>query len=217
LSPDTGLGPAPMARIAPIARWTLALAVLVLVAGCRQDMHDQPRYKPLAKSDFFANGSSARMLPAHTVARSDLHADKLFYTGFTPDGDPTPTLPVPVTRELLLRGQERFNIFCSPCHGRTGEGRGMVVRRGYKQPPSYHIDRLRQAPPGYFFDIITNGFGVMPSYAAQIPAEDRWAIVAYVRTLQLSRDYDASKLSSEQRAHLDQPPAATAPAAGGDE
>ena len=209
MSPETGR------RSASISRWALAIAVVLLAAGCRQDMHDQPRDKPLARSDFFANGSSARMLPAHTVARGDLHADKLFYTGFTPEGDPTPTLPVPVTRELLLRGQERFNIFCSPCHGRTGEGRGMVVRRGYKQPPSYHIDRLRQAPAGYFFDIITNGFGVMPSYAAQIPAEDRWAIVAYVRTLQLSRDFDASKLTSEQRARLDQP--AAAPAAGENE
>jgi cytochrome c553 len=197
----------------PLGRPALAAAALVLAlaaGGCRQDMHDQPRYKPLAASDFFANGSSARPLPAHTVARGQLRADALFYTGITPEGDPTPVLPMPVTRALLERGHQRFDIFCSPCHGRTGEGNGMVVRRGFKQPSSYHVDRLRQAPAGYFFDIMTNGFGVMPSYAAQVPPEDRWAIVAYIRALQLSQDFDAARLDPAERARLDAP--ATAPA-----
>jgi mono/diheme cytochrome c family protein len=187
----------------------LALAG-ALALGCRQDMHDTPAYKPLGESDFFADGAQARPLPAHAVARGDLREDKLLYTGFTPAGDIAMAPPMPVTRELLTRGRERYDIFCAPCHGRTGEGRGMVVRRGYKQPSSYHVDRLRQAPVGYFFDVATNGFGIMPSYAAQIPVADRWAIAAYVKTLQLSQYYDAARLTAEERARLDAPAAAAA-------
>ena len=196
-------------------RFTLAasaLAALVLLAGCRQDMHDAPRYKPLAESDFFADGASARPLPAGTVARGQLRDDKLFYTGRTPEGSLALEVPVPVTMELLRRGHERFDIFCSPCHGALGDGRGMVVQRGYKQPASLHDERLRRAPAGYFFYNITNGFGVMSSYASQIPPADRWAIVAYVRALQLSQHLDASRLSAEERARLDAP--AAPPAAG---
>ena len=192
-----------------------ALLLALAAAGCRQDMHDAPRYKPLAASDFFADGASARPLPANAVARGQLREDKLFHTGYTPAGDIVGTIPMPVTRELLQRGRERYGIFCAPCHGATGDGRGMVVQRGYKQPSSYHVDRLRQVPVGYFFDIMTNGFGVMPSYAAQVPSEDRWAIAAYLRALQLSQYFDAANLSAEERAQLDAPAHAPgAPPAG---
>ncbi len=183
----------------------LVTATALLAGACRQDMHDQPRIKPLAENDFFANGSGARPIPPGTVARGELHADKALYTGRMPDGSLVSELPIPLTRATLERGRERFNIFCSPCHGRTGNGDGMVVRRGYKQPPSYHIARLRMAPVGYFFFIMSNGFGVMPTYAPQIPVRDRWAIAAYVRTLQLSQHFDASKLSPAERAKLDAP------------
>jgi len=191
---------------------TLAAAMtLLLAAGCRQDMHNQPKIKPLAENDFFADGSGARPLPAHTVARGELHADKALYTGRAADDSLLTEIPMPLTRQVLERGRQRFDIFCSPCHGRTGEGDGMVVRRGLKQPPSYHIDRLRMAPVGYFFYIMSNGFGVMPSYAAQVPVEDRWAIAAYIRALQLSQHFEASKLTAEERARLDEP---ALPAAG---
>lgn len=198
--------------VAPPRAARLAAAGLLLLgfAACRQDMHDQPKLKPLAKSDFFADGRASRPLPAHTVAQGQLRADKVFYTGKGADDMPVAALPMPVTRQLLVRGQERFNIFCSPCHGRLGDGRGMVVRRGYKQPPSYHDDRLRSVPVGYFFDVMTNGFGVMSSYAAQVPAEDRWAIAAYIRALQLSQHVEATSLSPEERAQID---ASEAPAA----
>jgi mono/diheme cytochrome c family protein len=183
----------------------LLAATAVLVGACRQDMQDQPRIKPLAENDFFANRSGARQLPEGTVARGQLHADKALYSGRAADDSLLTALPFPLTRAVLDRGHERFNIFCSPCHGRTGMGDGMVVKRGYKQPPSYHVDRLRMAPVGYFFFVMSNGFGVMPSYAAQIPVEDRWAIAAYVRTLQLSQHFDASRLTPEERARLDAP------------
>ena len=191
------------------ARWLApVLVAAIAAAGCRQDMHNQPKVKPLAENTFFADGSGARPIPAGAVSRGDLRADHLLYTGRLADDSLATELPMPVTRELLVRGRERFNIFCSPCHGRTGQADGMVVRRGYKQPSSYHVDRLRMAPVGYFFDVMTNGFGVMPSYAAQVPVEDRWAIAAYVRTLQLSQHYDASRLSAAERAKLDAPPEA---------
>lgn len=181
--------------------------------GCRQDMHDQPKLKPYRSSQFFVNGSGMRNLPAHTVARGSLQGNTHFYTGRMPDGSMATELPMPMTKALLKRGQERFTIYCTPCHGQVGDGRGMVVRRGYKQPTSYHDERLRQVPIGYFFDVMTNGFAVMPSYAPQVPPEDRWAIAAYIRALQLSQHVDASSLTAEQRAALDAPPA-TAPAHG---
>ncbi|HEX9799485.1 MAG TPA: cytochrome c [Thermoanaerobaculia bacterium] len=185
-----------------------ALAFAAALAGCRQDMHDQPRIDPLAENRFFADGSGARPLPAHTVARGQLRADGPLHTGQAADGSLLLELPLPVTREVLVRGRERFEVFCAPCHGRTGEGTGMVVARGYKKPSSFHVDRLRQAPVAYFFFIMTNGFGVMPSYAAQIPAEDRWAIAGYVRTLQLAQHFDAAALTAAERARLDAAPAA---------
>ncbi len=200
----------------------LRAGLLVLVAvggfgalGCRQDMHDQPKLKPYRSSQFFADGSGMRNLPAHTVARGTLREDSHFFTGRMPDGSMATELPMPMTKALLKRGQERFTIYCTPCHGQVGDGRGMVVRRGYKQPTSYHDERLRQVPIGYFFDVMTNGFAVMPSYAPQVPPEDRWAIAAYIRALQLSQHVDAASLTAEQRAALDAPPAI--PAAHGAE
>ena len=164
----------------------LALATVVS-AGCRQDMHDAPRYDPLEASDAFGNGSSARPIVAGTVPRGQLNDDAFLHTGKGAGNLPVAAFPFAITHDDLDRGQERFNVFCAPCHGRTGVGNGMVVQRGYRQAQSLHIDRLRMAPEGYFFDVITNGFGVMPDYRAQIAVEDRWRIIAYVRALQLSR------------------------------
>ena len=154
-----------------------------LCASCRQDMQDQPKYKPLAPSRFFSDGKSARQLVEGTVP-------------YSPEGKATPlmtdlskvtTLPLALTPQVMDRGQERYNIYCAPCHGRSGYGNGMVVRRGFRAPPSFHIDRLRQAPVGHFYDVETNGFGAMPSYADKVAPDDRWAITAYIRALQLSQ------------------------------
>ncbi len=161
---------------------------IVGLAGCRQDMHDQPRYKPFAKSDFFSDMRSARDPVEGTVARGQLHEDTYFYTGKI-GSNPGDSLPFPATDEVLARGRERYNIYCAPCHSRVGDGNGLVPARGFpRKPPSFHIERLRQAPLGYMFDVITNGFGIMPDYASQIPARDRWCIVAYIKALQLSQD-----------------------------
>ncbi len=179
-------------------RWAGKAAVYLLLAsasltlaGCREDMQNQPYYRPLRESDFYADKRSERPLVAGTVARDHLNADVYFYTGKigSNDGD---YLPFPANAEVLARGQQRFNIYCSPCHGEAGDGNGMVVQRGYKHPPSYHIDRLRKAPLGYFFDVMTNGFGAMADYAEQVPAHDRWAIAAYIRALQLSQNASPS-------------------------
>jgi mono/diheme cytochrome c family protein len=158
----------------------------VLASGCRQDMHNQPKYRGLRPSGFFADGASARPRVEGTVARGTMQEDEAFFTGKV-SNVAVKELPFPVDALVLDRGEERFNIFCAPCHGRTGVGNGMVVQRGYRQPPSFQTDRLRQADPGYLFDVITNGFGVMPDYKVQIAPRDRWAIVAYVRALQLSQ------------------------------
>ena len=165
--------------------WCIATCALS-AAACSQQMNDEPRYKPLAASDFFADGQSARPLVEGTVARGQLRTDERFYAGMEGKNQ-VDTIPVSVTRELLERGRDRFQIFCTPCHGSLGNGDGMVVERGFRAPPSYHIDRLREAPPGHFFDVITNGFGAMASYASRIPVRDRWAIIAYIRALQLSQ------------------------------
>ena len=177
-------------------------APLALLVGCRQDMQDQPRYKPLAASRFWDNGASARPLVENTVARGHLDDDVEFYTGKTASGTLVEALPLPFTPQLLKRGQERFNIYCSPCHDRVGSGRGMVVRRGFKAPPSYHIDRLRQAPVGHFFDVMTNGFGAMPDYRAQVEPADRWAIIAYIRALQWSQQATLADVPPEEAAKL---------------
>ncbi len=179
------------------------LAAALVFAGCRVDMHDQPKYEPLEKSSFFPDASSARQPPDHTVARGELDPDTVFTTGFGPDEKPVAEIPMRVTMRTLERGRDDFNTFCSPCHDRVGTGQGMVVRRGYKQPPTYHQDRLRQAPDGYFFDVITHGFGQMPSYAAQVPVAERWAIVAYIRALQLSQHAPLGALSARERSEAE--------------
>src|SRR4029078_10395106 len=159
-----------------------ASALLLALAACRQDMHDQPKYRGRRGSDFFADGQGARPLVANTVARGHLNDDALLATGKEGQNDAT-EFPFAVTEQVMARGHERFDIYCSPCHGRTGEGNGMVVRRGFRRPPSFHQDRLRNAPAGRLLDVTPSGCGAMPDYAAQGRAEDRWAIVAYVRAL----------------------------------
>jgi mono/diheme cytochrome c family protein len=178
------------------------LAAGLLAAGCRQDMHDQPKFKPYAKSDFFADQRSARPLVDGTIARGHLRDDTLLFTGKA-DGKPAEVFPFAITASVMERGHERFDIFCSPCHGRTGTGDGMIVRRGYRRPPTFHQDRLRQVAPGYVFDVITNGFGAMPDYAQQIPVEDRWAIVAYLKALQRSQQATIDNVPEANRAGLD--------------
>ncbi len=180
-------------------RIALGLVALTILVGCRNDMHDQPRFKPLAESDFYADLRSSRAPVEGTVARGDLREDSYFYTGKI-GANPGDYMPaeVPVNEENLQRGRERFNIYCAPCHSRVGDGNGMVPQRGYRHPPSYHQDRLRKAPLGYFFDVITNGFGAMPDYASQIPPDDRWRIVAYIRALQLSQKATAAEAAGHQ-------------------
>jgi len=182
-------------------RSLLFLAFGVLVAGCRQDMHDQPRYEPLTKSDFFGDARSERPPVEGTVARGQLREDDHFYRGRV-NGELATTLPVEITAELLARGRQRYDIYCSPCHDRIGRGRGMVVQRGFRPPPSLHDERLRAAPPGHFFDVMTNGFGAMSSYASQVPVRDRWAIVAYIRALQLSQNARIDDVPESERAAL---------------
>ena len=176
-----------------------AAAILVVSAGCRylrQDMATQPKNLPLSPSDFFDDGRSERPLLENTVARGSLVDDGLFVP------KDSNVFPLPVNQELLERGQNRYKIFCMPCHGLQGDGNGMIAMRGMKHPPSFHQDRLRQAPNGYFFDNITNGFGAMYGYSAQIPTRDRWAIIAYVRALQLSRNARVADLPAELREKL---------------
>jgi mono/diheme cytochrome c family protein len=178
-------------------------ACLVLLAGCslKQDMAHQPKNRPLSPSDFFTDGRSERPLLENTVARGSLAADALFVP------KDSNNFPLPVTQELLERGEDRYRIFCTPCHGLQGDGNGMIAMRGMKHPPSYHQDRLRQVPNGYIYDVITNGFGAMYGYSAQIPPRDRWAIVAYVRALQLSRNAKVAELPAEVREKVLHPPA----------
>ena len=180
-------------------RIVLGLVALAILVGCRNDMHDQPRFKPLAQSDFYSDLRSSRAPVEGTVARGDLREDAYFYTGKI-GANPGDYMPaeVPVNEENLARGRERFNIYCAPCHSRVGDGNGMIPQRGYRHPPSYHQDRLRKAPLGYFFDVITNGFGAMPDYASQIPPDDRWRIVAYIRALQLSQNATAAEAAGHQ-------------------
>ncbi len=177
----------------------VAMITITLTSSCRIDMHVQPRENPLARSDFYTDQRSARPLVEGTVARGDLRADTYFYTGKI-GNNPGEVMPFPVTKAVLERGRERFNIFCAPCHSRLGDGNGFVPSRGFsRKPPSYHIPRLQKAPLGYFFDVITNGFGIMPDYASQIPPQDRWDIVAYVRALQLSQNATMADVPAGQQ------------------
>jgi len=173
----------------------------LILTGCRQDMHDQPRYEPLEASDFFADGSASRHAPEGTVARGALEASPYVNTAKR-DGELGTTLPFELTRALLERGQERYNIYCSPCHDRVGTGLGMIVRRGFRHPPSFHSPHLREAPLGHFFDVMSNGFGAMMDYAAQLPPHDRWAIAAYIRALQLSQHATLADLPISDRQQL---------------
>ena len=184
---------------------TLVFAVLaatVLVAGCRQDMHDAPRYEAFESNSTFADNRASRTAPAGTVARGWLRQDEALNTGKLA-GQVVDEFPFPIARAELQRGQERFNIYCTPCHGRLGDGNGMVVQRGLRQAASFHQDRLRQEKLGYYYDVITNGFGAMPDYATQIPVRDRWLIVAYVRTLQMSQHASVNDVPADQRGTLD--------------
>lgn len=202
----------PKSKVGKRAVFSLLLTAFCLLAiGCRYDMQDQPRYESYSKSeDFFADGRAMRDAPEGTVARGELRENKAFYTGKKENQNPNVQVqtttdasgntlvssfpndiqdfPVPVTKQLIDRGEERYNVYCIVCHGALGYGDGMVVRRGFPKPPTYHDDRLRNAPVGHFFDVITNGWGKMNSYAAQVPVADRWAIVAYIRTLQISQN-----------------------------
>jgi mono/diheme cytochrome c family protein len=185
------------ASIKNASAFALASLCLLLAVGCRQDMADQPRYNPLSPSTFFADGRSERPLIENTVARGSIADDALV---IPKDSN---AFPLPVNATLLERGEDRYKIFCTPCHGLQGDGNGFVAMRGMKHPPSYHLERLREAPVGYFYDVVTNGFGVMPSYAEQIPPRDRWAIIAYIRVLQLSRDAKVSELPADLKAKLE--------------
>ncbi len=193
-----------------LSLFAIAMIGLVGLSSCRQDMHDQPKYEAYETSDFFADSSSNRVAVGGTVPRGFLNDDEALYGApRAKGGDSTKakaylaSFPYPVSAKMLDRGEERFNIYCTPCHAQTGMGDGMVVRRGYKKPPSFHQDRLRTAEVGYFYDVITNGFGVMPAYADQIPVRDRWAIVSYIRALQLSQNASIAELPADQRAKVD--------------
>ena len=200
-------------RVLPFAFCLLFFAFFA--SACRQDMHDQPKYEIYEKSNFDSfkkDESASRPIPSNTVARGHLNDDTLLYTGkLDQTGNQSQsqgtgefssfanTFPFEVKTEDIRRGGERFNIYCSVCHDRTGSGQGMVVKRGYKQPPTFHSDRLRNAPAGYIFDVITRGFGAMPDYSAQIGARDRWLIVAYIRALQLSQNTNQNELTPEEK------------------
>jgi mono/diheme cytochrome c family protein len=168
-----------------------AVAAALCAAACRQDMHNQPRYKPYAATNFFGDGRSERPTIEDTVARGQLHLDLARYTG-KENGKDITYFPIQISQADVARGQERFNIFCSPCHGRLGDGHGMIVARGLRQPPSYYDPRLVNAPVGHFFDVMTNGYGAMYSYASRVPVDDRWRIASYIRALQLSQNAGAA-------------------------
>jgi mono/diheme cytochrome c family protein len=180
----------------------VALALLAMVAACRQDMHDQPKLEPMEQSSFFADGRAARPRVAGTIARDDGDETSLFHSGKV-GGKPSEQFPFAVTRDDLERGRERYTIFCAPCHAASGAGDGMVVQRGMKAPPSLHDPRLRAAPPGYFFDVITNGFGAMYDYSDRIAPRDRWLITAYIRALQLSQNASLADVPADARAELE--------------
>jgi mono/diheme cytochrome c family protein len=168
-------------------RFALTAAAILLCSACRNDMHNQPRYKPLAATDFFGDGRSARPAIEDTVARGQLRVDAARFTGKV-NGKDVDFMPIQITKADVARGQERFNIYCSPCHGQLGNGHGMIVSRGLRQPPSYLDPRLVQAPIGHFFDVMTNGYGSMYSYASRVAVDDRWRIAAYIRALQMSQN-----------------------------
>jgi len=172
-----------------------ALAATFILAGCRQDMQNQPKFYPQRGTTLFADGRSARPQVENTVGRDQLHEDAYFYTGIR-GGKEGDGLPIPLTAATLQRGQERYNVYCTPCHSRVGNGDGMIVQRGYRPAGNFHTDRLRSAPLGHFFAVITNGYGAMPDYASQVAPADRWAVAAYIRALQLSQNAKASDVAA---------------------
>lgn len=186
---------------ATAGKMILLFALLCTLTACRRDMFNQPKSNPLRESDFFPDGSASRPLPPHTVALSDLNADEAFYTGMIGTNLVT-TFPFPLTREILERGRQRFEINCVPCHGKTGDGDGIVVQRGFPAPPSYHLDRLRAAPVGHLFDVMTRGYGVMFPFATRVTPEDRWAIAAYIRALQLSEHATLADVPAANQSQL---------------
>jgi mono/diheme cytochrome c family protein len=171
------------------------------LTACRDDMHNQPRYKPLASSEFFADHRSARPPVEGTIARGHLRIDEARYTGKI-NGVDIDQFPIPIAKADIERGQGRFNVYCTPCHGRLGDGNGVVVLRGFRQPPSYYSDKLMRAPVGHFFDVMTNGFGAMPSYASRVTSDDRWRVAAYIRALQLSETAKLTDVPTDQRSNL---------------
>jgi len=173
-----------------------SMAAMLVVTGCRQDMHDEPKFFPQRGTTFYPDGRSVRPQVENTVARGQLHEDTYFYTGLN-NGAEGNTYPFPVTMDVLKRGQERFNVYCTPCHSRVGNGEGMIVQRGYRPAGDFHTERLRNAPLGHFFAVMTNGYGAMPDYAAQVTPADRWAIVAYIRALQLSQNATAADVAGQ--------------------
>jgi mono/diheme cytochrome c family protein len=176
---------------------TLAMMSFFLVS-CANQMDDQPKYEPLEVSEFFPDERSARTLVEHTIARDAFIEDQSIASGRSEDGDLVEDIPLEITMELLEEGRKNYDVYCSPCHGFDGFGEGMIVRRGFSAPPSFHAERLQQAPAGHFFEVITNGFGQMFSYAYRIPVRDRWAVVAYIRALQLSQNASPEDVPSEQ-------------------
>ena len=206
------------------ARIFLALTAIITLASCRQDMQDQPKYLPYRGSEIFPDSLSSRPLVEGTIPRGFLRLDNSLYKGVmsSPAGGANAaatgpkdsaaagagsstvatTFPFVITKEIIDRGEERFNIYCSPCHGMLGDGNGMIAKRGFRNPPSFHIDRLRQAPPGHFVDVMTNGFGVMPDYSMQVPVHERWAIAAYIRALQLTQNATVADVPQQDQAKL---------------
>jgi mono/diheme cytochrome c family protein len=188
---------------------TAAVGLLMLLTACRQDMQNEPRYKPLAESEFFSDHRSARPMVEGTVARRPeggpgdpyLRIDEARYTGKI-DGEDIDQFPIPIAKADIERGQTRFNIYCTPCHGRVGDGNGMVVLRGFRQAASYYTDKLERAPVGHYFDVISNGFGAMPSYASRIQPDDRWRVIAYIRALQLSESATLADVPADQQKNL---------------
>ncbi|HTR81735.1 MAG TPA: cytochrome c [Bacteroidota bacterium] len=176
-------------------------AICLISSGCHLDMDDQPKYKPLSSSSFYHNGQSSRPLIEGTVPRGSVQPDEFLYTGKR-NGNFADAFPFPVTHQVLDRGKDRFTTFCTPCHGQLGDGLGMIVQRGFPQPPSFHADSVRAEPAGFYFDVITHGFGRMFSYAPSVPVNDRWAIVAYIRALQMSRRIPISEIPDSIKTRL---------------
>jgi hypothetical protein len=181
-----------------VVSWAVAAFAL---SGCRQDMHNQPKYIPLRSSEFFPNGRSAQDPVPGTVAHEPLQEDSFFYTGKI-GGKEQDRFPFPVTEQVMQRGRERYDIYCSPCHSRVGDGNGMIVKRGYRQAANFHLPRYLSQPVGHYYDVISHGWGAMPDYAAQIEPADRWAIAAYIRALQQAQTGTANDVPADQRSNL---------------